>query len=208
MPQPYVILDLCMSVNGKHVEGGQHKNRLNEYRKQELRGRVDAIIVSSGDIVRNNPEFPVNTSIKKEPEIVIIDKHCETPPKSAVLKDERKRIKVIVSKSASPSRIKDLRGVREDLEVLVIGEHTVNLDKTLWELHNNGLHRILVEGDPALNTRMLRERLVNEVYVMVYPMILEGKENAFEDNVEGDKQMQLEGILQYGDHTVMHYVIR
>jgi riboflavin-specific deaminase-like protein len=208
VPQPYVILDSGMSLNGRFIKDKQHRNRLNEYRKQELRGRVDAIMVSSQTIIEDNPEYPVKSSIKKEPALVIIDKNCETPPKAAVLKDKKKRITMVVSKSASPSRINALQHVREDIEVLTLGEHAVNIENTLWELNKKGVNRILVEGNPALNTRMLRERWVNEIYVIVYPVILDSKENAFKERVEGDKTLNLDGIMQYGDHVVLHYIVR
>ncbi|MFC2162802.1 RibD family protein [Candidatus Altiarchaeota archaeon] len=207
MSQPYVILDTGMSLNGIFINDKHYVNQLNEYRKQELRGRVDAIVVSSADIKLRDYEYKVKTSIMKQPELVILDKHCQTPPDSLALSDEKKKVIMVISKSASPSRVREIRKAREDVEIITIGEHTINLEKTLWALYERGAHKILVEGDPKLNTRLIRERLVDEVYVMIYPVLVEGGKVAIGAKIEGDKTLMIEGILQYGDHAVLHYKV-
>ncbi|MBD3387610.1 MAG: hypothetical protein GF416_01050 [Candidatus Altiarchaeales archaeon] len=184
-------------------------NRLEEYRVQELRGKVDAIVTSGARVSEENPEFPVKDSMGKEPAIVIVDKNAELPPESDVLKNQSRKMILVTSRKANRNRIKRIQEKRPDIEVMELGEFAVNLEDMLWELHRAGIRNLLLEGDVSLNMRMLDHNLVNEMYLLVAPLLLgEQEPSAFDGKLERKTHLQLEGILQFGDHVVLHYNIR
>jgi riboflavin-specific deaminase-like protein len=211
MPQPHVILTATCSLDGRtdYERPDKLSNRLEEYRIQELRGRVDAILTSSGRVLKDDPEFPVRDLTGSEPAVVIVDKDAELPPEAAVTKNQSRKIILVTSKKAHKNRIKRIQQKRPDIEVMNLGEYAVNLEDTLWELHRAGIHRIILEGDRSLNMRMLDHNLVNEVYLMMAPMLLGQNEvDVFDGKLEAPIHMELDGILQYGDHVVLHYRVR
>lgn len=211
MPQPHVILTSTSSLDGRTdlERPDLLQNRLEEYRIQELRGEVDAIVTSTERIEAEGSEFPVKGTPKKEAAIVVVDKKAELSPEAAILKDMSKKVVLVTCRKVNKNRVKRISSKRPDIEVMELGEFAVNLEDMVWELHRQGLRRILLEGDIALNMRMLDHGLVNEVYVMVAPVLL-GQQYAtvFDGKLESQQHLQLEGILQYGDHVVLHYLVQ
>ncbi|MFH0863421.1 MAG: RibD family protein [Candidatus Altiarchaeota archaeon] len=181
-------------------------NRLEEDRVQGLRADVDAILTSSERIIQEDLGFPLKDPRGPEPAIVIVDKNADVPPEASVFRNRNRKVLLVTCKKAHAGRIKRIQDIRPDLVVLEFGEFAVNLEDMLWDLHRAGLRTLLLEGDDGLNMRMLDRGLVNEVYYMVAPMLL-GKPNTdlFEDKLERRISLHLEGILQYGDHVVLHY---
>ncbi|MFH1055065.1 MAG: RibD family protein [Candidatus Altiarchaeota archaeon] len=208
MPQPYVILTAKASLDGRmDVEHPVFLfNRLEDYRVQELRGTVDAVLTSAARVAQDDPEFPAKDSTTFPP-VVIIDKGLETPAKARVLKNARKVI-LATCKSSNKFRLKPIQDVKPDVSVLEVGENAVNLEDLLWELHRAGMQKTLLEGDVALNMRMLGYGLVDELYVMVAPLMLgQTSVSVFDGKLERNIELQLDGILQYGDHVVLHYMV-
>jgi riboflavin-specific deaminase-like protein len=208
MPQPHVVLTSSSSLDCRvdRERPDLLSNRLEEYRIQELRGKVDAIITSYVRVIEQDPEFPVKDTLGKDPAIVIVDKNAETPPDAKILKNHRRKIILVVSKKAIKNRVKRITEKRPDIEVLELGEFAVNLEEMVWELHRAGLRRLHLEGDIGLNMRMLDHNLVNEIYLMLAPVLLgEAHTDIFNGKLDRRMDLTLEGILQYGDHIVLHY---
>jgi len=211
MPQPHVILTAMASLDGRtdSERPDRLSNRLEEYRIQELRGRVDAVLTSSARVMQENPEFPVKEVSGREPAIVVVDKEADTPPEAAFLKNQARKVILVTSRKANRNRVGRIQEKRPGMEVMSLGEYAVNLEDMLWELHRGGLRNVLLEGDADLDMRMLGHGLVNEVYLMVAPVLLgETQPAVFDGKLEKDIHLELDGILQYGDHVVLHYHVR
>jgi len=211
MPRPYITLTIAQSADARYDvdRPDSLNNRLEEYRIQQVRGEVDAILTSAAKINQEDPEYPIRDLSGKEPTIVIVDKNAELNPKSTVLGNHSRKIRLVVSKKAQKNRVKKILDVRKDAEVLELGEYAVNLEDMLWELGREGIKRIHLEADPQTTMRFIDHQLVDEVYVMIAPLIL-GQDYAdiYASKTEKQLHMELEGILQYGDHVVLHYLIR
>ncbi len=210
MPQPHVTLTSSASLDGRAdpERPALLSNRLEEYRVQSLRGNSDAIVTSAAKVMRENPEFPVKDVLNGEPAVVVVDKNAETPPDAEVFKNHARKVVLVTSKKSSKARIKRIQEKRPDIEVLELGEFAVNLEDMLWELHRAGLRNLLMEGDIGLNMRMLDHGLVDEIYLMVAPVLLgEQYPAVFEGKLDRRTDLQLDGILQYGDHVVLHYMV-
>jgi|GEM_PF-6619223 len=204
---PYVILDCSTSLNGRFdSEKSDFQNNLNAYRVQKLRGSVDAIITSVERIRAKNPEFKVSDPSSGKPRIFIIDKNAETPVDAKLFKSCGK-VTVVVSKSVKKSNLDRIKEAC-DVEVLLYGEVAVNITEILPELKKRGFAKILVEGDPILNTRFLNNNLVSELYVMLAPSMISSGETVFTEHLKTDVGLKLEGITQYGDSIVLHYLVK
>lgn len=208
MPQPYVILTTAASLDGRRdIEHPMLLyNRLEEYRVQELRGTVDAVITSAARMIKDDPEFPVKEFMGL-PAVVVVDKNIDTPHEARLFKNKSRKVILVTSKRSNKGRLKRIQEVKPDLAVMEFGEHAVNLEDMLWELHRAGIRRMLLEGDGGLNMRMLNHGIVDELYLLVSPVILgQPYLDVFEGKLDRNVGLQLEGILQYGDHVVLHYV--
>ena len=210
MPQPYVILTTAESLDGRM--DFEHPvilfNRMEDYRIQELRSTVDVIITSAGRVANDDPTFQVKDPMGRQPTVVIVDKGIDTPPKAAILASKSKKVMLVTCRSSNKSKIHRLQAERPDLAVFEFGENAVNLEDMVWELHQMGMHRMLLEGDSALNMRMLDSGLVEEVYVMVAPLLLgQPLPSVLDGKLDHSVNLQLEGILQYGDNVVLHYLV-
>ena len=206
MPKPHVILTMASSLDGRADPQRPMlvSNRLEDERLAELGSTVDAIVTSCERIECDPIKF-MSKSVKRPPIIVIVDKMAKTDPKSQILQSPA-RIMIATSKKAHKSRIKRLEDARKDIIINVFGEYTVNLEDLLWDLGRGGSKRILVEADHNLNMKLLNLDLVDELYVLLAPVIM-GSDycSSFEGQLERRKGLALEGLIQYGDHIVLHY---
>jgi riboflavin-specific deaminase-like protein len=209
MSRPYVLLSTAASVDGMVdiARPTALSNRMQEYRVQELRGSVDAILTSAEKISVEDPLFPVKENQSK-PRIVVIDKLGEISTESKIMQDSSKKITIVTCKKAHPTRIARLQKARSDIAVMELGEHAVNLDDMFEELGRAGIKKILLEADYSVNMRLLNYGLVDEIYLLTAPIILGGEHTpVFDGKTDESIGLNLEGIIQYGDHLVIHYKI-
>lgn len=208
--QPYVILNSAMSLDGRIGKAKQQivfSNRLDNYRVHELRGSVDAVMVDVETVMKDNPELGAVGESSKAPVKVVVDKACEIPLDSRVFEGEDQVI-VVSCEGANKSRVKKIEETREGIEVLSSGKNAVNLEELLWTLYERGIRKILLEGGRSLNRRMLDEGLVNEIYLTIAPTLI-GEGLSFYDSKNLQQiNLTLEGILQYGDQVVLHYLVK
>jgi riboflavin-specific deaminase-like protein len=208
MPQPHVTIATTTSLDGRTdpVDPKILSNRLEQERLAQLRTHSDAILTSAEHIMVENPQFILKESKNKPPAIVVVDKTGELPRDSNIIKSRGSKLILATCNKAASARIKRLQDARSDLIVWELGEYSVNLEDTIWELHRAGMTKILVEGDDALNMKLLNLNLVDQMYLLLAPMILgEGGKQKYSQTLDRRNELQLEGIIQYGDHLVLHY---
>ena len=205
--QPYVIFNTAISLDGrvgKRDEQIVFSNKLDNYRVHTLRGSVDAVMVGVETVISDDPNLGMS-EVVKDPYRVIIDGKGEIPLDSRVF-DEPERVIVVVSKGASKSVVRRLED--KGVDVLVIGEHVVNLKELLWALYRRGIKKTLLEGGGSLSRRMFNEGFVDEVYITVAPILIGEGVDLFQGQLDRHIKLTLEGILQYGDQVVLHYLVK
>lgn len=206
--QPYVIFNTAMSLDGRVGGKGDEQivfsNKLDNYRVHTLRGSVDAILVGVETVLSDDPKLTVREETG-EPYRVIVDDKGVIPLNARVLDNEANSI-VVVSKGASKSVVRRLED--KGVDVLVIGEHVVNLKELLWALYRRGIKKTLLEGGGSLSRRMFNEGFVDEVYITVAPILIGEGVDLFHRKLDQHIKLTLEGILQYGDQVVFHYMVK
>jgi len=177
--KPYVILNSAMTLDGKiatrtgssEISGPEDLLRVHKLRKE-----MDAIMVGINTLLADDPRLTVHkvSSDKSDnPLRVVTDSKAQTPLNFRILNDEAPTI-IAVSQKASEEKVKSLKEVGDNVDVVLAGEDRVDLTLLMDELAQRGIRSLLLEGGSTLNFSMLQEGLVDEVRVCVAPMIAGG----------------------------------
>ena len=182
--KPFVFINVASSVDGKISDESRKQLRISceddLKRVDRLRAESDAIMVGIGTVLSDNPRLTVKSEElrrwrieqgkPKNPIRIVVDSRCRIPLNAEVLNGEAKTI-VAVSKSANQSKVEKLR---QKAEVVVFGENKVNLAALMRYLYEIGVRKVMVEGGATLNYGLLKEGLVDEIYIYYGNMIIGG----------------------------------
>lgn len=211
--RPWVILSAAMSLDGKIAsKNGDSKlsSKKDKIRVHKLRSKIDAILVGSNTIKRDNPVLTVRYVKGKNPIRIVLDSKGTISSKSKIIKTSKKIPTIIaVSKKAPKKNIQNLK--KHSIEVIVAGENHVNIKNLLKKLSMKKIKTLLVEGGGNVNWEFIKEGLVDEIIVTVSPYLLGG--NKAVSLVEGEGfskinqslKLKLKKITQLGNEVVLHY---
>lgn len=211
--RPWVILSAAMSLDGKIAsKNGDSKlsSKKDKIRVHKLRSKIDAILVGSNTIKRDNPVLTVRYVKGKNPIRIVLDSKGTISSKSKIIKTSKKIPTIIaVSKKAPKKNIQNLK--KHSIEVIVAGENHVNIKNLLKKLAMKKIKTLLVEGGGNVNWEFIKEGLVDEIIVTVSPYLLGG--NKAVSLVEGEGfskinqslKLKLKKITQLGNEVVLHY---
>ncbi|MCJ7443998.1 MAG: 2,5-diamino-6-(ribosylamino)-4(3H)-pyrimidinone 5'-phosphate reductase [Methanotrichaceae archaeon] len=185
MKRPFTFINSAMSADGKISSFQRCQIRISGSkdlaRVEALRAGSDAIMVGVGTILADNPSLRVkskklrDTRIKlRQPENplrVVVDSTARTPLESNVLDQG---CILAVSQAASEERLASLS---QACEVLVCGLRKVDLKSLLTILYEKGVRRLMIEGGATLNWSLIKNGLVDEIYIYIGAMLI-GGENA------------------------------
>lgn len=209
--RPYIILNCAMSLDAKigAKERGEKKriifsNDLDKQRVRELRREVDGVMVGVNTILVDNPHLTTSEHKEYNPVRIVVDSAARTPLDAEVLDDRAKTI-IIVSKKAPLDKIKRFS---EKAEILVSGSNKVDLEDALSVLYKTGIKKLLLEGGGTLNRSMLSVGFVDELFVMIAPVIIGDGVNLIEGELVRGISLSLKGIRQYRDQVILHYLIK
>ena len=206
-----VILNSAMSLDGRTRAKDETKgkivfsNKLDNQRVKKLRGSVDAILIDSLTVLSDDPEITGTSGMgARQPYIVIVDNKGDTPLDAKILNSDRTLL--VVSGSAKKGKVRKLE--EKVTEVITSGEYVVNLDDLLWILKKRDIKKILLEGGGPLCRRMLNEGHVSEIYITVAPFLIGDGNNLLQGELDTNVRLSLDGIVQYGDVVVLHYMVK
>ncbi|MFH1722955.1 MAG: dihydrofolate reductase family protein [Candidatus Altiarchaeota archaeon] len=209
--RPYVILNSALSVDGrvgKSKEELVFSNRLEVNRVAELRGRVDGIMVGVETILENDPDLLAHEISAKKPVQIIIDPKAVCPLNATILGNDADTI-IAVCSEAPKNRVEKLEKFNpEKVRVITAGLHAISLDDLLWTLYREGVKKVVLEGSGQVTRRMLNEGLVNEIYIVIAPIMIGRGECFLTQDLDRKIQLLLEGIQQFGDVVVLHYIVK
>ncbi len=177
--RPYVIAKWAQSLDGKlATRTGDSKWISSEpSRKQvhRLRARVDAVLVGSGTVLADDPLLTARgVRIKRVATRVVLDGRLRIPIRSQLAATAH-HFPTLVFTTAARARSPKAKRLRE-LGVEVCSAATrqgrLSLSAGLRLLHKRDMTNLLVEGGGALLTSYLNQRLVDEAWVYVAPMMV------------------------------------
>ena len=211
--RPHVILSAAMSLDGKIASKkgySELSSKQDKVRIHKLRSNVDAILVGSNTVRRDNPSLTVRYVKGKNPIRIVLDSNGTISSNSKIVRTSKKIHTILaVSKKATKKNIVKLKN--HSIEVIVTGENRVNIKNLLKKLSKKKIKTILVEGGGNVNWEFIKEGLVDEIIITVSPYLIGGI-NAI-SLVEGDGfskiqqslKLKLQKINRIGNEVVLHY---
>ena len=213
--RPRVIINAAMSLDGKIASKlGDSKLSSNQdkIRIHKLRSQVDAILIGSNTMKKDNPLLSVRYVKGRNPLRVILDSKAKINPKSKIIKTCKAIPTIIaVSRNASSQNIFNLK--KFPLEVMIVGEKKINLRYLLKKLSQKKIRTLLVEGGGTINWDFIKQGLVDEVIVTITPYIVGGEESISLVGGEGfstiqnSKKLKLKKICKSGNEIILHYIL-
>jgi len=179
--RPFVILKTAMSLDGKIATRSGHSKWITGPRARqwvhELRNEVDAILVGTGTVLKDNPSLTtrLQSGPGKHPVRVILDSGLRIPLTRKVYGKSGRAI-VAVGPMASAKKIQKLHA--QGVETLALREKTGGLDlkQLLGKLGQLELTSVLLEGGSELAASAIQLGLVDRVAVFIAPIFIGGKE--------------------------------
>lgn len=183
MTRPFVFINSAMSADGKisTIDRRQVKisGREDLARVDRLRSESDAVMVGVGTVLADDPSLGVKSDLLRQyrrdkglsesPLRIVADSRARTPPAARVLGPG---CILAVARSAPAER---LRLLSRHSEIICCGEDRVDLKELFSLLYERGIERIMVEGGATINWSLVRQGLVDEIYVFVGPMLIGGE---------------------------------
>lgn len=180
---PFVILKSAITLDGWIATAqGCSKWITNEKSRQSvhrLRDQVDAVMVGIGTVLTDNPSLTtrLNRGRGKDPLRIILDTHLKTPAHAKVLNHRSSAdTLLIVGPHVSDRDRKKIQ--KEGIKILTcpLKNGMIDLVALMGILEKKSVSSLLLEGGASITGSMLRERLIDKMYVFIAPKVLGGND--------------------------------
>jgi 2,5-diamino-6-(ribosylamino)-4(3H)-pyrimidinone 5'-phosphate reductase len=170
--------------------------------RAEVRRRHDAVCVGTNTVRVDDPALTSHVLPENPAVRVTIDPAGKIAGASRFF-DGSARTLVGISET-TPREYRELLEER-GVEAVVAGESRIDLRRFLDALAERGLARVVVEGGGTLNRSLLSAGLVDRLYLMMVPAVLDaGSVNLFEGNGKVSR-FRLENVERVGDFLMLTY---
>jgi diaminohydroxyphosphoribosylaminopyrimidine deaminase/5-amino-6-(5-phosphoribosylamino)uracil reductase len=177
---PFVTLKLAASLDGKvaardgtsrWITGAEARAEVHV-----LRRRVDAVIVGSMTVVRDDPLLThrLETETGPQPLRVVIDGSGRSSPAARVFNSDAPTL-VITSEDLDESFVDAWRSAGAEVERVSSGESGVDVRAALDVLGRRGLCHVLVEGGPTIGSSFVESELVDRFVLYLAPKLIGGE---------------------------------
>ncbi len=147
-------------INGRCALGHLHR----------LRAAVDAIVVGASTVALDNPRLTVRLAEGETPLRVIIDPTGRIPSNSQCFQDDAGPVVVIHAAGAVP-----VQTPPDGIEIIALPSDASNrlaMADVMALLTGRDAKKILIEGGPHTLSLAVEQGIVDELHVMVAPMLL------------------------------------
>lgn len=215
--RPAVRLNMIVSVDGGTSWNGVSGGLGGPADRQvfaAMRAAADMVLVAAGtmraerygpavlpadvqDLRRTRGQRPV-------PPVAVVSRHCDFDFTAPFFADARERPIILTTASADTGR---RRRARDVAEVVIAGEHDVDVHHAVAALARLGATSILAEGGPTLNGALARAGVLDEVCVTLAPLLASGdaKRLIAGSTLDDLERLQLRTILEADDHLFLRY---
>jgi len=192
--RPYTYANMAMTLDGKVAVGNRGYlltgSPADRRAMDELRASADAVMVGAGTIRLDNPPLRVRSDdlrrrrvlagLPEDPIPVVVSRSCSVSPSAKAFSTAGA---VVVTCAEAPADRRD--ALAKAARMLICGQESVDLTAAAAVLRKElGVRRLLVEGGPNLIFSLLRDGLLDELFVTVAPLIKGGRDTP--TLVEGD----------------------
>lgn len=171
---PFVIMKVAQTLDGKIATklGDSKWITQGDSRRfvHSLRSWVDAVLVGSNTVKRDDPELTIHQAKGENPKRIILDSSGKISNHAKIIK-ESKDGKTIIATTNEKIGEK----FKEKVEIWKVKKSEdgkVDLVQLLKKAGENQIASLLVEGGSQVFTSFLKEKLVDKIYYFLSPKIL------------------------------------
>jgi len=208
-----VILSGAISVDGK-IATKKNDSKFSSHkdiqRLHELRSSVDAILVGKNTVSRDDPLLTVRYAKGKNPIRIVLDSKGTISKTSKILKSSSKIPTIIaVSKKITTKNLDKLQ--KFPVEIIIVGNDSVNLKLLLKKLSKKKIKTILVEGGGTVNWEFVKQELFDEMIVTLSPFLIGGDDSISYlrgtgfSKISSSPNLRLKSVKRLKNHLVLHY---
>ena len=210
----YVILSAAISIDGK-ISTRSNDSKLSSQedtiRLHKLRSKVDAILIGKNTLLKDDPLLTVRHTKGKNPTRIILDSKGTISKNSKIIKTSNKIPTIIaVSKKINKANLSKLKNL--PVEIIISGEHSVNLKLLMKKLATKKIETILVEGGGTVNWEFIKNNIFDELIITLSPYLIGG--NDATSLVEGkgfskildSPNLKLKSVKRLKNHLVINYI--
>lgn len=177
---PYTIYKAAMTLDGKTATASGDSQWISgpesRLRVQQLRDRVEAIMVGVGTVLADDPLL--NTRLPdgagRDPLRVVVDSHLRMPVAARMLQQESSAGTLIATTVTDGKKVAALRQAGAEVLVCPAVERQVSLPFLWQELGKRAVQRLLLEGGARLAGSALKVGLIDQMMIFVAPKLIGG----------------------------------
>ncbi len=178
---PYTIYKSAMTCDGNiATESGDSRwvsGEKSRQRVHRLRDRVEAIMVGSETVLKDNPLL--NTRLPegdgRDPLRVVVDGRLRIDPGCRMLNQQSGADTLIATVSSDRQKIAALEAAGAEVLQFAADDGHVPLMELWRELGRRNVQRLLLEGGAGLATAAFAAGLIDQVMIFVAPKLLAGR---------------------------------
>ena len=186
--RPFVYLNVAITADGKLAPAHRKFVPFSSKRDQELlmklRTEADAVMAGARtvdmapvDLGPGAPRFRrmrLKRGLAEYNTRIIVSGSGSVNPRAKIFKQRFSPIIILTTERAG-KKIKQLQKVADIVEVC--GEKKLDFSYALkWLRAEHGIKRLLCEGGGEINAALLMEKLVDEIYVTICPVLFGGRD--------------------------------
>ncbi|WP_428325905.1 2,5-diamino-6-(ribosylamino)-4(3H)-pyrimidinone 5'-phosphate reductase [Nitrosopumilus sp.] len=211
--RPRVILSGAISVDGKiatKTNDSKLSSKNDIQRLHKLRSNVDAILIGKNTVSRDDPQLTVRYVKGKNPIRIVLDSKGTISKTSKILKSSSKIPTIIaVSKQITKKNLDKLQ--KFPVEIINVGNDSVNLKLLLKKLSEKKIKTILVEGGGTVNWEFVKQDLFDEMILTLSPFLIGGDDSISYlrgtgfSKISNSPNLRLKSVKRLKNHLVLHY---
>ncbi len=220
--RPYTLLSCGMSLDGYLDSASDQRlilsNEADLDRVDAVRAESDAILVGAATVRNDNPRLLVRRRERREERVA---RGLQPSPLKVTVTcrgrlDPHGRFfttgdaeKLVYSPTGAA---RDLRSRLGSVATVVDGGSRVTMRRMSEDLHDRGVHRLMVEGGGTIHTQFLTEDLADELHLVVAPFFVgDSRARRFVGDgafpFQPDRPARLVDVRRIGEVVLLRYAL-
>jgi len=176
----FVSLKVASTLDGKiATQRGESRWITSEESRRlvhKIRSFHNAVMVGIGTVIKDDPLLNVRyLKVEKQPFAIVVDRELKIPINSKILKQRAKELLILTSEE---SLLSYKAGILKDFGVRLVPVPVKNGELDIQEFlkmaGDFGIYSVMVEGGSKLSWSLIKNNLIDKVYIFYAPKIIGG----------------------------------
>ncbi|MCU0373399.1 MAG: bifunctional diaminohydroxyphosphoribosylaminopyrimidine deaminase/5-amino-6-(5-phosphoribosylamino)uracil reductase RibD [Ignavibacteria bacterium] len=208
--RPYVTLKFAQSIDG-FIALNNFKSKwiTNIYTRKiahNIRAFNDAVLIGGRTLIKDNPALDCRLSDSMNtPDAVIISGGSSVNLKARIFSVTGRSVYVYTGEKVDLNS--DIKNIK--IKHIKSSNKILNLKLILKDLHREGINSILVEGGSYTLSQFIKQKLYEEIYVMIAPKMFGNGISPFSgiiiDSINGKNDLILNDFYSSGNDIIINY---